>query len=233
MTRRLKLPGPVAFLVLASACDLPRDSNGTLDHLKRRPIRVGFVVDTPWVTDSAGAAGGIEADLVQSLARGIGTRIEWVPGQESALLESLKERELDLVIGGLTARSPWKNELAFTRPYYVDTVLVAGAQGSAPPSTIAKAHVGVRRGDPIAVEIRKKDATPVPVERLELHNGPIAAPTWKLDRLTRIGNKELAIAQQPHVLAAPPGENAWLVRIEQMLIERRDAVPQMLRSMPR
>lgn len=75
-------------------------------------MRVGVVVDTPWTTDSAGAVGGIESALVRSLAEELSARIDWVRGGETQLLTALQHREMDLVIGGLTATSPWQQQVA-------------------------------------------------------------------------------------------------------------------------
>ena len=108
-------------LSLAVACDLPRDSDGTLDRIRGGTMRVGFAVDTPWVTDTSGMAGGVEGRIVNALARALGARVTWTHGHESELMTALHDRELDLVVGGLTADSPWNKSVAFTRPYHVDS----------------------------------------------------------------------------------------------------------------
>ena len=161
--------GGIAVLLLgAAACGLPHDASGTLDHVRDGTMRVGVVQDAPWAFDSAGAMGGVEAALVNEIARDEHARVTWVRGAEGALMQQLKERQIDLVIGGLTADLPWAKTLAFTRPYYTDTVTVPAA------------------------------------------GGPKATP-------------------RQHVLAAPPGENAWLMRVERELIARKNDIPQMLR----
>ena len=159
MTRRWVRCVP---LILSSvACGLPRDSAGTLDRVRRGSMRVGVVVDTPWTTDSVGGAGGVEPALVRSLADSLGTRIEWVRGPEDELLSQLAKRKVDLVIGGLDAKSPWAQRVAFTRPFYVDTM----------------------------------------------------------------GQEERQL-----VMATAPGENAFFVRVEQMLIDKQPEVPRLLRG---
>lgn len=192
-------------------------------------MRVGVVVDTPWTTDSAGAIGGPEGAMVRSLAEGLGARIDWVRGEETQLLTALQHRELDLVIGGLTATSPWQQQVAFTRPYYVDTVSVGGAPNVAPPGSLEKVRVALAPGDPAAAQVRKKGGTPQFVPRLDSVQGPVAAPTWRLAQLSRQVNPALELSQSPHVLAAAPGENAFLVRVEQMLMQRQPAIPALLR----
>ena len=116
----------VALIAVLAACNLPRDPEGTLERVRGGTMRVGAAVDTPWVTDSAGAVGGIEGSIVRDLARELGARVEWHRGPARVLLDSLKERELDLVIAGLTAKSPYKTEVSLTRSYYTDTTTVHG-----------------------------------------------------------------------------------------------------------
>ncbi|MFL5561710.1 MAG: substrate-binding periplasmic protein [Gemmatimonadaceae bacterium] len=216
--------------VAAAACNLPHDADATIDRVRGGTMRVGFVVDTPWVTDSAGGPGGIEPALVRALASDLGATVRWTRGQQSNLLQTLSKRELDLVVGGIAATSPWKQQLALTRPYYTDTVLVADSVGAPPAPTIERLTVAVRQDDPVAAEIRKKKGTPQPVADLATAKGLVAAPTWKLEQLGRMGNPRLQLAQTPHVLAAPAGENAWLVAIEQLLYAKRNQIPSLLRS---
>jgi polar amino acid transport system substrate-binding protein len=152
----------LVLLVLATACGLPRDPDDTLPRVRGGAMRVGFAVDTPWVTDSAGGAGGIEGEIMRDLARELGARIEWHPGPAPVLLDSLKKRELDLVVGGLTATSPYRTEVSLTKPYYTDTTMVHGER-----------------------------------------------------------------AEEEHVVAVSPGENAWQVEVEKVLRGKRNEFPQL------
>jgi polar amino acid transport system substrate-binding protein len=70
------------------------------------------------VKDSA--VSGVEPTLVGELARQMNARVQTVYGSETRLLEGLHRRELDVVIGGFTADSPWKRDVAFTKPYHED-----------------------------------------------------------------------------------------------------------------
>jgi polar amino acid transport system substrate-binding protein len=220
----------ILLLLSLAACDLPRDSEGTLDRVRGGTMRVGVVIDTPWTKDSAGVIGGIEGTMARALAESLGSRIEWIRASEGELLTALHHRELDLVIGGLRATSPWKQQVALTRPYYADTVSVGGAQNQAPPATLDKVPVSLRQGDPAAAEVRKKGGVPRFVPQLDSVQGPVAAPTWKLSQLGRRENTALRLMEDQHVLAAAPGENAFLMRVELMLIARQAAVPALLRQ---
>jgi polar amino acid transport system substrate-binding protein len=101
----------------AVACGLPRDADHTLDHITGGTMRVGVVDHAPWARASEHDVAGIEPSLVADLARELHARPQWRRGAESELLRALHDRELDIVVGGLTADSPWRTEVALTRPY--------------------------------------------------------------------------------------------------------------------
>ena len=152
---------PVIVLSVVVACGLPRDPQDTLERVRGGTLRVGFVVDTPWVTESGGRAGGIEGAIAAELARGLGARVAWTHASETPLLTALHDGDLDLVIAGLTTESPWAAKASFTRPYYVDTTTVDGERTEVP-------HV-------VAVP-RGENAWQVHVERvLESRKGELAA----------------------------------------------------------
>jgi polar amino acid transport system substrate-binding protein len=219
--------------LVAAACSLPHDSDGTLDHIARdHVVRVGVVENSPWVNDSNATVEGIEGMLASELARGLGARAVWVRGPESRLLAAVQHRELDLVIGGLTDDLPWTSVLALTRPYYTDTIEVGLPPGSAPRDL---AHAGIK-GDTVAVDVGDRTARdvrdhrgiPLPIEDLARAPGLVAAPTWRLALLGRRGSG-LVLHEAHHVLALSPGENAWLVHVERFLEPRRPAVAAALR----
>jgi polar amino acid transport system substrate-binding protein len=138
----------VALGVFFSSCNLPRDARGTLDRVVNGQMKVGVVHAPPWVIDSADGVHGRDAELVQQVARELNAQIVWVRQPESDLLEAVHSGALDVVIAGLKDDSPWREQVAFSRPHDVE-------------------HV---------------------------------------DGRTR-----------RHVLALPPGENAWLVRVDQVI----------------
>lgn len=223
----------ILLLLAAGACGLPRDADGTLERVRGGTLRVGVVIDTPWVTEaSGGAAGGIEGAMVAELAVRLHARPEWVHATEAEMMEALKSRELDLVIGGLTAKSPYAKEIAFTRPYYTDTVAIGATAGS-PADVLKGRYVAVKAGDPAAGEVRKKGATPVNVPDLKsAPQGLMAAPTWQLQALA-LRPTGVTLRQAKHVMAVAPGENAFLVEVEGFLDARRDRVPGLLRRAAR
>jgi polar amino acid transport system substrate-binding protein len=193
-------------------------------------MRVGVVEHWPWTTlPAGGGAGGIEGALVAELARELGARIEWVRATESQLLEALRERELDLVIGGLTDATPWKQYVALTKPFYTDTIVV-GTPGIQPLRALRGRRVAVAASDAVtAAYVRKKGGVPQLVADLSHAVGLVAAPTWRLPRFG-FGDAGIRLREAHHVMAVPPGENAWLLRVEQSIAVRKPAIAPILRT---
>jgi polar amino acid transport system substrate-binding protein len=228
---RFALRNTVLFVALL-ACNIPRDTDDTLERVRGGTIRVGMVVDTPWVTDSSGGAGGIEGSIVAQLAKELGATIAWVHQPGDQLLAALHEGELDLVVGGLTAAMPWKTEVAFTKPYYTDTIVVGGAPGGEPVRELEGLTIAVEAGSPIGAKLRKHDAKPVTMERVAEASGPAAGTTWELEARGRRWSKPI-LHEEHHVVAVVKGENAWLMHIERLLAKRKAAIPGMLREASR
>ena len=112
------------FLALLAAlalvgCDLPRDPDGTLERARGGVLRVGAAeADSLVVRAPDGSAGGAEAELVAAFARSIDARIEWHWGSSDDLLHRLEKRELDVVVAGLGAKTPWATRVGLTRPWH-------------------------------------------------------------------------------------------------------------------
>lgn len=159
--RRAVVAAVVGVLVVLPAmvagCSLtiPTDPDDTLTQVTGGTLRVGVSVNPPW-TDFPDGTGsdptGSEVALVEEFAGTLDAEVEWTAGSEEALVGQLERGELDLVIGGLTARSPWSEKAALTYRY----TAVTGADGQ----------------------------------------------------------------QELHVMAAPMGENAFLVALERFLLDQ-------------
>jgi polar amino acid transport system substrate-binding protein len=219
----------VIVLLVPPACDIPRDSDHTLERIQGGELRAGVVDNPPWVTDSGGRLGGVEVQLVTQAASDLGAKLIWVRGSEADLLESLHGRELDLVIGGLKHDSPCHKQVAFTRPYYLDSLVLASTVGQT--SAYKGKIVAVEPGNPAAVYVRKKGATPLPLADMAGAQGLVAAPAW---RLAALGSAPgLLLNTDKRVMAVAPGENAWLSWLERWLHQHQSSVPAMLRALAR
>lgn len=117
-----------AVLPILSGCavSIPTDPNGTLDEVRDGSLRVGASPSEGWVDLDGDTPSGVDVDLVQGFADSLHSDIRWQLGGEEALIGQLERGDLDLVIGGLTDRSPWIEQAAITTPF----VEVTGEDGA-------------------------------------------------------------------------------------------------------
>jgi len=217
----------LSSISLTVACsNLPRDPEKTLRQLQSRPMRVGVVERPPWVVRTSGEPAGVEADLLRNFASQLGTGIEWHSGGEQEQLEALEHYQLDIVIGGLTNRTPWAKYVGLTSPYFEETYRV-GIPASSQLQKIDGAEVAVHKGEPVAAELEKKGARVIRVDDLAQVNGPVAAPDWRLEQMgLSTASEELDSVK--HVFAVPPGENALVKRLDEFLFTKRFEIKNLL-----
>lgn len=135
----LLLTGSCAVLLAGCSGVFPRDSQGTLRRATGGALHVGASENPPWTElDPAGRVSGTEADLIEGYAASIGASIRWETAAMSDLAMMMKNDQLDLIIGGLTADTPWSDKISPTRPYEESQ----GVDGST-----EKMVIGVRPGE--------------------------------------------------------------------------------------
>lgn len=233
-------PGParrllaaMLFAAVAAACGLPRDQVGTLDRVRGGVVHVGVAEAPPWVRRAGDEAEGVEADLVRAFAESLGARVAWHWGGVEEHLAALERFELDLVAAGLTAATPWSKTVGLTRPYYTETIAVGVPATAAPLRSVEGVPVAVRAGSVLAAYLEREGAVPVRVDDLAAGTGRaggvVAAPAWELAALG-LRPSEVVLHRARHVMAVPPGENAWLSHLERFLDARRGTVEARLRQ---
>lgn len=108
----------IAFFVLFSCTDFPADPKNTLNDVTNGVLKVGYSENKPWVFKTQNGVEGIEAEMIKNFADSLHAKIEWINGTEEILFEMLEKNELDVVIAGLTNKTPWKSKkVGLTRPY--------------------------------------------------------------------------------------------------------------------
>jgi polar amino acid transport system substrate-binding protein len=216
--------------IAVTGCQYPRDPDGTLNRVEGGVMRVGVTEADPWVLlEGDRPVGGAEVELARRFARDLGARIEWVQGSEEELVDAAKEGQVDLILGGLTNKSRWKKDVAFTRPYVETRAVVGIPAGESFPDDFAGVPVAAELGsEEEGLLAQKTGAHVVPVTSLEPRAGrPAAVPHYLLDDL-ELTDSGTELDEAKHVMAVKLGENAFLVRLERFLLNREDEIERLL-----
>jgi len=108
----------LVILGLTACASIPRDPDGTLQRVEEQGIlRVGASPSGELVAYEGEEVTGREAELVAGFARSLGAEVEWTLDGETALVSAMERGELDVIIGGLHADSPWSDAVSITRAY--------------------------------------------------------------------------------------------------------------------
>ncbi len=218
------------LLLVAAGCQYPRDPDGTLNRAQGGVLRVGVTHADPFVLIEADEpSGGAEVELARRFARDIGARIEWVHGSEEELVDATKEGQVDVLLAGLSAKSRWKKDVAFTRPYVETRTVVGVPPGSSYPDDFAQVPVAVELGtEEEGLLEQRTDALVRPLRELAgQQREPAAVPDYLLDDLG-LADSGTELAADKHVMAVKLGENALLVRLERFLLNREGEIRRLL-----
>lgn len=206
-------------MLVLSACTWPRDVGTTLADVRDGVLRVGVTEHPPWVSvPDEGPPSGAEVRLVGQLAARLHAQVEWYPGTESELMAAVKDRVLDLVVGGLDAKAPWTKEASLTRPYVTMRTIVAAPAGTTVPDDLTGVRVAVRAGTADVAALTSEGAAVVAVPEITgKEHLPVVVGEWRLAEL-RLTPSPHELSATDHVWAVPPGENAWQAEVERFLL---------------
>jgi len=203
----INVAGGIAIVVITSITaflhkvQFPKDAEDSLEKVRNHTIRVGFTNAAPWVYPSATRAQGIEAAIVSDFAKTLHAKTDWVEGTEEQLYTALKKNEIDILIAGITAKTPWKEEVGVTKPY-LETEIVNGAPPSSAvnnSSSLEGQWVAVKKGTVQGYYVRKRKARVFYTERLPAHNRLCVGYNWQLDNW-RLQNTGLTPAVDKRIL---------------------------------
>lgn len=215
-------PAPILFIAIAmlSCTDLPRDPRKTLQNVATTHLlRVGIAEDPPFIVRAGDEARGIEADLIRGFAAAHGATVRWRWLPQEAALEALHANELDLV-APVDATTPWKKKVALTRPF-VEVSEVVARRSRELPDALQHLVVAVEESDPIAERLERKKVTVKRVEHIGASDD-LAAGTRL--HLRQLGFSSMRVLEKKkRVFATPPGENAFLLALEQYLATQRES----------
>jgi polar amino acid transport system substrate-binding protein len=217
----LSLIAAILLGTIGLSCQYPRDVEGTLDRVEGGTLRVGVIDDPPWAVVGDGDPTGVEPELVKRFAEDLDAEIEWYPGTEEELVAAIRGFQLDLIVGGLTRSSPAGTHAALTRPY-IDTEVEYGIGPGEPPlDDFDGREVYVVEGSEAAALMRQEedDAVPVYVETEADLESPALTDNYWFEPLGLSSTDDIK-RDDEHAMAAPMGENAFLVELENFLLDR-------------
>lgn len=222
----------MALVIALAGCGVPHDPEQTLARIRQRgEVRAGVTEAPPWMYRSSveenAEAEGVEATLIRELAAKHGVAVRWYWGNVEEHYAALEGFDLDLVAGGLTDRTPWKKRVGMTRPYVRTRMNVGFRPGEALVRNLRGLSVAVKPATDAITLLQKQKATPVIADDPFATTLPVAAPEWELRaRGYMFGDQPLH--ESRHVMAVPPGENGWLVEVEEHLLPLKPRVHSML-----
>lgn len=109
----------VALCAVLTGCgmQIPTDPDGTLDRVRGGELRAGATASGELVTVQGDEVGGTLTALVEQYAESVDARVVWTVDSEEDLVAGLEDGDLDLAIGGMTAGTPWAEQVGVTRGY--------------------------------------------------------------------------------------------------------------------
>lgn len=208
--------------MLLAGCDAPRDPGRTLERVRGHVLEAGVSEDPPFLVRRGDEAEGIEAEVIRGFARSLGAKVRWVWSAQEQQFRALHGLQLDLVAGGLTAKTPWKQSAAITRPFVEVYEVVGASRAAAPPGDLVGVEVAVENGDPAGEELEKLHANVKRVAHLDGRE-PLAAGTRA--RMISLGYAPIReLRSEQRVFAVPQGENAFLEALERYLAAHHEAI---------
>jgi hypothetical protein len=208
----------IGILAVGGCSDFPKDNADTLKQIRAgREMKVGVAHNPPWTIVEDGRIDGVEPALMAQWAQSLGTKSRVITGPTDALVEALYRRELDVLVMGLTDKTPHSGKLALSQPYLEVKTHIGVAPGQMPLADWAGQRIAV---DPerleLVAQIRELEAEPVPLEKGEAPAPIMAGYDFELER-RGLKPTENELSTERRVMAVIPGESALLLSLDEFL----------------
>ncbi len=107
----------LATMLTSCVSSIPVDPEDTLESVRNGQLQVGISPNSDFVKVDGKVPQGSEIELVEGFSKRLDASIKWTVAGEEQLVALLEAGELDLVAGGITAKTPWLEKVGVTRPY--------------------------------------------------------------------------------------------------------------------
>jgi hypothetical protein len=216
----------IGILSAGGCSDFPKDNAETLKQLEAgREMKVGVAHNPPWTAVADGRIEGVEPALVTQWAESLGTRAHFITGPADDLVEALYKRELDVLVMGLTDKTPHSGKLALSQPYLEVKIQIGVAPGQTPLADWAGQRIAVdpERLDLVA-KVRELEAEPVPRNGGEPPEPIMAGYDFELERRGLTPTQD-ELSKERRIIAVIPGESALLLSLDRFLqAQDREAI---------
>jgi polar amino acid transport system substrate-binding protein len=149
--------------LLLSACSGAQETakDDSLERIKQAGKFIVGLDDTfapMGFRDEEGNIVGFDIDLAKEAAKRLGVEVEFKPIDWNSKELELKNKKIDMIWNGLTITEDRKKNMAFTKPYLVNTQIIIVPEGSSIKSKadLAGKKVGVQMSSS-SLEALKKD----------------------------------------------------------------------------
>ena len=216
---RMKIAAVLIGTVAASGCsDFPKDNAETLKQLKAgREMKVGVAHNPPWTVVAEGRIEGVEPALIAQWAQSLGTKARFITGPADDLVEGLYKRELDVLVMGMTDKTPHSGKLALSQPYLEVRTNIGVAPGQMPLADWTGQPIAVDPGRlDLVAQVRELEAEPVPMDGSATPAPIIVGYDFELER-RGLKPTEDELSTERRVMAVIPGESALLLSLDQFL----------------
>ncbi|WP_052003189.1 transporter substrate-binding domain-containing protein [Microvirga sp. BSC39] len=208
----------IGLLATGGCSDFPKDNAETLKQLRAgREMKVGVAHNPPWTVVADGRIDGVEPALVTQWAQSLGTKARVITGPADDLVEALYRRELDVLVMGLTDKTPHSGQLALSQPYLEVKTHIGVAPGQMPLADWTRQRIAVdpERLDLVA-QVRELEAEPVPLNGSGAPAPIMAGYDFELER-RGLKPTEDELSTERRVMAVIPGESALLLSLDEFL----------------
>ena len=161
--------------------------------------------------------------MISGSARFSDAEIEWVEGTGAELFDALRGFQLDLIVGGLTTSSPYATE-ADHPPVRRHRDRDRRSAGEELPDELGGVEIWVERNSAAArcSSRRRKTRSAVVFDHLVRSTARRCFDSWEIDAID-YESTDYILRDDEHAFAVAAGENAFLVELEDFLLDRRQA----------
>lgn len=145
------LAGAAGFLLLAVAGCGPSTPKNTLEKVthERKLTIATHPVNPPFQFGAGTGVDGFDYDLVQAIAKEMGTDTQWFKKQFDKCFDYLRTGDVDIVINAVTITPERQEEFLFSDPYFETGQIIAirkDREDIKNPEDLKGKRVGVQRG---------------------------------------------------------------------------------------